>query len=453
MIRWARWWTSVVALGLTLCLAQKAYAESRVLLLEFGGRKGDVLRAKVAQSLEDAGHTVVLGTSTSEGTTNADLGRMAKSAKVDVIVDGRVRRHSMRSWSVTLTVHDADGGARVGKDVRFKNSWLPGLSKDLVERSSKKLTASIKRAGPSSASRGIAESGSADDSAEEEELAEPMSREEPSAAEVVAAVEAGGEDDLFEVDPSVIADDGPEANTSSKSSGISGGIGVRAGMVHRSLDFSDDIYQRLRTQTANIWVYQVSAEVYPFEQPVGDKLGIIASYQGVFSGNVKDSDFGGNFPVVFSELFGGLRGRYPVGAHRVGLDLTFGQMRSGLEDPEGRADIPEISYTVLRTSLDVDFNLGAVHALASAGFRLPLGYGQASTADWFPRIGGYGIEASGGLEYPLSKNVSLAVTGELRRYLLEMNSEPEDARVGRAEVAGGAVDLYSAVYFGMTFRL
>jgi hypothetical protein len=280
-----------------------------------------------------------------------------------------------------------------------------------------------------------------------------MSSEEPSAAEIVAAVEGGGEDDLFEVDPGVIADDGPEANTSSKSSGISGGVGVRAGMVHRSLDFSDDIYQRLRTQTANIWVYQVSAEVYPFEQPVGDKLGIIASYQGVFSGNVKDSDFGGNFPVVFSELFGGLRGRYPVGAHRVGLDLTFGQMRSGLEDPEGRADIPEISYTVLRTSLDVDFNLGAVHALASAGFRLPLGYGQASTADWFPRIGGYGIEASGGLEYPLSKNVSLAVTGELRRYLLEMNSEPEDARVGQAEVAGGAVDLYSAVYFGMTFRL
>jgi hypothetical protein len=370
-----------------------------------------------------------------------------------VIVNGRVRRHSMRSWSVTLTVHDADGGARVGKDVRFKNSWLPGLSKELVDRSSKKLAASIKRAGPASESRASDAAWSADDNGDSEAPAEPMSSEEPSAAEIVAAVEGGGEDDLFEVDPGVIADDGPEANTSAKSSGISGGVGVRAGMVHRSLDFSDDIYQRLRTQTANIWVYQVSAEVYPFEQPVGDKLGIIASYQGVFSGNVKDSDFGGSFPVVFSELFGGLRGRYPVGAHRVGLDLTFGQMRSGLEDPEGRADIPEISYTVLRTSLDVDFNLGAVHALASAGFRLPLGYGQASTADWFPRIGGYGIEASGGLEYPLSKNVSLAVTGELRRYLLEMNSEPEDARVGRAEVAGGAVDLYSAVYFGMTFRL
>jgi len=41
----------------------------------------------------------------------------------------------------------------------------------------------------------------------------------------------------------------------------------------------------------------------------------------------------------------------------------------------------------------------------------------------------------------------------LRRYLLEMNSEPEDARLGVAEVAGGAVDLYTAVYFGMTFRL
>jgi hypothetical protein len=452
MIRWARWWASVVALGLTLCLAQKAYAASRVLLLEFSGRKGDVLREKVAQSLEDGGYTVVLGTSTSQGASKADLARLAKSAKADVLVAGRVRRHSMRSWSVTLTVHDADGGGRVGKDVRFKNSWLPGLSKELVDLSSKKLNASIKRAGPSSASRGAADE-SEDEPSEPEAPAEPMSSEEPSAAEVVAAVEAGGEDDLFEVDPSVIADDGPDAKAGSESSGISGGIGVRAGIVHRSLDFSDDIYQRLRTQTANIWVYQVAAEVYPFEQPVGDKLGIIASYQGVFSGNVKDSDFGGSFPVVFSELFGGLRGRYPVGQHRVGLDLTFGQMRSGLDDPEKRADIPEITYTVLRTSLDVDLDLGVVRALASAGFRLPLGYGQASTADWFPRIGGYGIEVSGGLEYPFSKHVSLAVTGELRRYLLEMNSEPEDARVGVAEVAGGAVDLYSALYFGMAFRL
>jgi hypothetical protein len=58
-----------------------------------------------------------------------------------------------------------------------------------------------------------------------------------------------------------------------------------------------------------------------------------------------------------------------------------------------------------------------------------------------------------GAEYPLSRSVSLELTGGLRRYLLEMNSEPEDAMGGVAEVAGGAVDLYLAGYFGMSFRL
>jgi hypothetical protein len=112
-----------------------------------------------------------------------------------------------------------------------------------------------------------------------------------------------------------------------------------------------------------------------------------------------------------------------------------------------------MSYTLLRSALDFRLDLGRLRAVGSAGFRLPLGYGQISQAEWFPRLGGYGFEASGGLEYPLSRGVSLELMGDLRRYLLEMNSEPEDALGGVAEVAGGAVDLYLGGYFGMSFRL
>jgi len=115
--------------------------------------------------------------------------------------------------------------------------------------------------------------------------------------------------------------------------------------------------------------------------------------------------------------------------------------------------MPEVSYTQLRSSLDGNFALGPVHALLSAAFRLPLGYGEIKKDDWFPRVGGYGVEASGGFEYPVSRAVSLELTGSLRRYLLEMNSEPQDAMNGVSEVAGGAVDLYKSAYFGMTFRM
>ena len=68
-------------------------------------------------------------------------------------------------------------------------------------------------------------------------------------------------------------------------------------------------------------------------------------------------------------------------------------------------------------------------------------------------MGGYGFEASAGAEYPLSKRLSLEAKGSMRRYLLEMNSKPQDAIDGVSEVAAGAVDLYLSAYFGVSFTL
>ena len=80
-------------------------------------------------------------------------------------------------------------------------------------------------------------------------------------------------------------------------------------------------------------------------------------------------------------------------------------------------------------------------------------FGQVSEDEWFPRVGGYGVEASAGLDYPVTKSVSIELMGSLRRYLLEMNATPQDAFEGTSEVAGGAVDRYLAGYLGMTMRL
>jgi hypothetical protein len=436
--------------------AAEAHAGARILLLEFGGRKPEVLREKVAKSLEEAGNTVVLAERTSEGASKIELSRLAKGSQADALVDGRVRRQSMRLWTVSLRVIDADSGKKIGQEVRFKNSWLPGLAKDLLDDSATRLARSISRAAKGS-SRGRSDADSVDDGNLDSSppQADAPASDEPAdpgeSAEPVADANTGS-DNLLAVDPGAISDQ-PTSEDEAGPSRIVGALSARAGIVHRKFDFADDLYDRLRKQDANIWVYQVQAEVYPFEQPVGDRLGVIARYEGVFSGNVRDADFGGNFSVIFQELFAGLRARYPLGRNMIGFDLTFGRMRAGLEDPSHRAKFPEVSYTLLRSSLDGNFELGPVHALVSAGFRLPLGYGEIKEDDWFPRVGGYGVEASGGLEYPLSKGVSLELTGSLRRYLLEMNSEPQDAMKGVSEVAGGAVDLYTAGYFGMTFRM
>jgi hypothetical protein len=470
-----RWSKSLRALALPLFLAvqswaAQAHAGSRILLLEFGGPKGDVLRGQVEKSLQDAGNTVVLSDRSGKGLSRSALARLARDEGTDVVVVGIVQHPSMKKWVVTLRVHDANRGKKLGADVRFQESWLPGLAKELTEGAADRLGKSIDRATGSKSKRATRSTRDQDDSdslADDADLPpEPegdtdlterapltpkrsAKRAEP---EPESEAEEASDDAGFESDPGSINDDQSGAGDGRRSR-ILGAFTARAGLVHRKFDFSDDIYERLRKQNANIWVYQAQAEVYPFDAPVADRLGLIARYEGVFSGNVKDSDFGGNFPVVYDEIFAGLRARYPLGGHMVGFDLTFGRMRAGLDDPQHRSNMPEVNYTQLRSSLDVNLDFDVVHATASAAFRLPLGYGEVSDANWFPRVGGYGVEASGGLEYPLSQHFSLELSASLRRYLLEMNSEPQDAVEGVAEVAGGAVDLYTAAYFGLSFRL
>lgn len=447
-----RWWTralSLVACVAALALASEAHAGSRIVLLKFSGRKADVLRERVAASLEAAGHDVVLSKSTSQGASAKLIKKLAKRSAADAVVTGSVRRQGMRLWTVALHVSDADGSALPDSDIDFKSTWLPGLAKELTDTASKRLAAALSQAEGPLQSAQEADVWDADGDA-----ASSVPTSTSSAADGAAGDDLPQGDALFEVDANSINDREPERSDEGPAAdGAVVRLRARGGMVRHSLDFSDDIYNRLRTQRANIWVYQVDGALYPFERPIGERLGIIASFESVFSGSVRDNDFAATFPVTFQEMFAGVRARYPLGGHVLGFDLTFGRMLSGLDDERGEANIPDMSYSVLRSVFDVSLDLGRVRATGSAGFRLPLAYGQVSEDEWFPRVGGYGFEASAGAEYPLSRSVSLELTGSIRRYLLEMNSEPQDAMLGVSEVAGGAVDLYIAGYFGMSFKL
>ena len=231
-------------------------------------------------------------------------------------------------------------------------------------------------------------------------------------------------------------------------------LGVNAGFVRRTLEYGSDIYGRLRAPAANAWVYRLQAAVYPFAKPVKSRIGLIAGYESEFSGVVRDNRAGTDFGVTFSELYGGLRLRQPLGVHEIALQGTFNSMSAGLDDPDNLAGVPDFSYTMLRAAFDVGLHFGPLTVRADLGYRLPIGgYGEASDADWFPHMEGSGIEGGFGLEYRISKEVAFDVSGSARRYLLQMNSTPEDARVGTAEVAGGAVDLYLGGYFGLNITL
>jgi hypothetical protein len=231
-------------------------------------------------------------------------------------------------------------------------------------------------------------------------------------------------------------------------------LGLNAGFVRRTLQYSDNLYGRLRAPSANSWVYRLQAAVYPFARPVKDRIGLIAGYESEFSGVVRDNAAGTDFGVTFSEVYGGLKLRQPLGKHEIALQGTVGSMQAGLDDPDGLSRVPEFSYTSLRAALDVGLHFGGLALRGAVGYRLPIGgYGEASEAAWFPRMEGYGMEGSLGLEYRISKEVAFEVSTTLRRFLLQMNSRPEDAEQGTSEVAGGAVDLYLGGYFGLNIAL
>jgi hypothetical protein len=191
----------------------------------------------------------------------------------------------------------------------------------------------------------------------------------------------------------------------------------------------------------------------PFARPLRDRVVLIASYESVFSGEVRDDAASASFDLNHSELAGGVRLRQPFAEHALEFDVTFGQLRSGLGDPEGLSRVPELRYTQFRSALALDLRFDELSLRGSAGLRIPTSFGQAAEPDWFPRIDGTGVEGAVGLGYAVGEGVSIAVGGSVRRFVLQMNSRPEDAREGLAEVAGGAVDLYLSGYFGLNVSL
>jgi len=230
---------------------------------------------------------------------------------------------------------------------------------------------------------------------------------------------------------------------------------IQSGIVQRSLEFTQDVYHRMRTLNASAYVYRLDAAVYPSFRslPLGGHVGLIASYEGTLGGRVDDTDFRLRYPISHSELFGGIRLRRPVYQHELGFDLTVGRLKSGLDDGNDVAGVPDITYSEIRTSIDYTLHFGRINATVAAGFRVPFGYGDIGNADWFPRLGGYGLEAALKGSYLVAAGISVEASATLRRYTLEMNSQPEDAGSGRAEVAGGAIDSYLGGYVGVNFVL
>ena len=116
-------------------------AAERIVLLQFSGRKASVLREKVADALERAGHTVVKNKASSRKVSARTVKRVGKRA--DIVLGGEVQRAREGDWSVALSVNDPQDGKRLGEKIEFESEWLPGLTKDLADNVSRRVEARI----------------------------------------------------------------------------------------------------------------------------------------------------------------------------------------------------------------------------------------------------------------------------------------------------------------------
>ena len=275
------------------------------------------------------------------------------------------------------------------------------------------------------------------------------SRAASSPAASPAALKLQGEPPLADASASV---DEPPPSDARLATGMH--LGVYTGVVSRTLDFSQDVYGRMRSLNSNAYVARADLALFPsFEfAPAAGRVGIVAGYEGTLSGTVRDTDFDLDYSAEHSEFYAGLRSRHPLGDETLlGLELTLGRLSSGLDDSGDTSGVPGVRYTLLRAALDLGFPLGDATGRVVGGFRLPLGYGEIGSSEWFPRAGGYGVDARLEVSYPLLSQLDVDVAGTLRRFILEMNPEPGDARDGISETVGGATDSYLAAYVGFTY--
>jgi hypothetical protein len=335
-----------VALLISMLLgASDAHAE-RIVLLQFSGRKARAVREKVALSLKRAGHTVIRSGVSSRGIRPKTLKRVGK--KADAVLAGRVESSRKgRDWKATLSVRDPKEGTPLGEELEFSGDSLKELNQEVTDNVAERVETSLAGSDPQPPAP-----------AEAEPAPEPVAEAPDLGASVAASPDADveGENGGGGGPDAEVEDAGENANASSSKRTIARLTG-RAGFVRRDFDFREDIYNQLRTQLSNVWVYRVQGEVYPFGGSLGERLGFVASYEGKLAGSVDDLDFQVEFPVLHSELFAGVRSRHPIGSHQLSGDLGFGWMEAGLDDTNGAAGIPDLSYTFLRASVDYALKL------------------------------------------------------------------------------------------------
>jgi hypothetical protein len=218
-------------------------------------------------------------------------------------------------------------------------------------------------------------------------------------------------------------------------------------LAGRWFTYSDGISQNLRPYSVfGAPTLAVAAEVYPLAgtgTPVASDLGITLAYARAFA--LQSATEGGEPIGTTYQRFGaGLRVRRVIdqltleglGAPVVGLSGGLRLITFSYDAPKGlAAEVPDVSYTLLRVGVDGRVPLGAVAALVMFDYLAPLSAGTIYDRFRDPSVAGIGLGAGVAVPVPALPGLEARLLVEYTRFFSAFSPE-----LGDVYVAGGALD-------------
>lgn len=212
--------------------------------------------------------------------------------------------------------------------------------------------------------------------------------------------------------------------------------------------------------TANLRPYNVfgqpllalGVEFYPLAgstTPVVKDLGLTLAYARALGLSSETEDGALSLPTTYQRFSVGLRGRINVGegAEAIivgvsgGLRLLQFELEAPAERPDLAAELPNVSYTLLRLGVDVRAPVGPVAILGGLEYLAPVSYSGAYERLTDPSVGGTGLNL--GVAVPITPGIEGRVMLEYMRFFSSFTP-----LVGDPYVAGGALDHFLGIRFG-----
>ena len=200
----------------------------------------------------------------------------------------------------------------------------------------------------------------------------------------------------------------------------------------------------------------VGARVYPaafFRNDILSHIGVTFRYEFGIPTTTQYPRMDGTMAELKTkagEFQLGVRGRFPIGPHEVGIGFEYGSQWFKLKGDETfggdpYAVVPDVDYRYLRAPIDARFYIKKLIVGAHIAPRFVNSLHELDLAGvWFPGATGSGLDLGIMGGWNLAPIVSVVGGIDVVRYGFDFNNIPDDNRV----VAGGATDTYLSIWVG-----